>query len=796
MEEGESRLSTFFMLLRSPLHFLLSHSHAPATSPALCQRDLSREIPCTHTHRRRGEVDPRFRPPTRAIFPGARGHRSRNVVDFRCVFHGLLHKQSPQCRSGDQHATVDQEDRIPLRTSRKSLFGEMVCEGSDQKLRRQRSKDAHGIHQPEQCTHVATADLNGAGPPERLCGLGEKTGEPGERHRDVDIVLFQGEVQERGGGQKTETAVGTPVEVVERKVPLRSTSGWRINSRRCAVVLVPSLLCLAVFKPAIPLLFGLFVLAACFGCVIHTLAESAKLMEKCRPAAGRASAVLIRLLQMLPVVQHSARRLLGVASLDQWQSRIRLATCVCLAVLLFTASYLGSTVRTRWEAAVARREALEVERVQRVAKADAAVERLLQASETALKAGRLTDAERMLTEAAGIPEQSHSEKVTALQVRLADAKVAALLDEARGALNFGELDRGQAKLQEALAVKGAENVAEVKSLLTVIEDVTDPVRVRSVLMELSDADFERVKAQQELPLSVKAVTFPCVREKFVEVAGTVMAEVETDRESRRLAAVEAEEKRQAEVRLEAERALKIAEKREATVADEKARKDAVNLRSGQTAYLEVKGESVVWLAVDEGAFEQLNSLSAARDEQAITQMMQAGRVLVCRKQTKVVVVVRGVFSTTVRVLEGKHENATGVIPNEFLHVHVDLPKPIPETEPQESPSVSVRSSRLVDFVNPNIDKKMRMLIVTLKNTGNVPVRVVDADITWLDASGNVLGSINYTIYIEFDSAPGIEPGKTWTTKKDEGFILPLSQGGDRAKKVEVRVTKVLQQCEM
>jgi len=113
-----------------------------------------------------------------------------------------------------------------------------------------------------------------------------------------------------------------------------------------------------------------------------------------------------------------------------------------------------------------------------------------------------------------------------------------------------------------------------------------------------------------------------------------------------------------------------------------------------------------------------------------------------------------------------------------------------------TPRATVLSSKLVDFVSPANGKKMQMVIVSLKNTGSTPIRTVVADITPRDSSGKVMNTTTYTVFAEFDSSPGIAPGRTWTTPKGEGFILPGYGIGTRAKSVEVRITEVLEHAEM
>lgn len=104
---------------------------------------------------------------------------------------------------------------------------------------------------------------------------------------------------------------------------------------------------------------------------------------------------------------------------------------------------------------------------------------------------------------------------------------------------------------------------------------------------------------------------------------------------------------------------------------------------------------------------------------------------------------------------------------------------------------TVQNAKLVDFVSPANGRTMQMVIVTLKNTGSTPIRVVDAEITSRDSSGKVVETHNYTIFAKSDSSPGIAPGSTWTTRKGEGFILP-GNGVEKSKSVKVKITTVME----
>ena len=144
----------------------------------------------------------------------------------------------------------------------------------------------------------------------------------------------------------------------------------------------------------------------------------------------------------------------------------------------------------------------------------------------------------------------------------------------------------------------------------------------------------------------------------------------------------------------------------------------------------------------------------------------------------------------------------GIVKNEFLHTQSG--KPAEDLAVRATSivpdSVTVRSRKLVNFVSPANGRTMQMLMVTLKNSGSTPIRVVDADITWRDASGTIIGTRNYTIFAESDSSPGISPGNSWTTRKGDGFLLlnPVGLDGTtaKAKSVKVEITKVLERSGM
>ncbi len=90
-------------------------------------------------------------------------------------------------------------------------------------------------------------------------------------------------------------------------------------------------------------------------------------------------------------------------------------------------------------------------------------------------------------------------------------------------------------------------------------------------------------------------------------------------------------------------------------------------KRGDLATLAIDGESTVWVTIDEKSQDELSAFSRAKNEQAIEQMIQSGRLLVCAKNTTVSVLEPGILTTKVRVMDGKHEGKTGYLPSEWVH---------------------------------------------------------------------------------------------------------------------------------
>ncbi len=112
---------------------------------------------------------------------------------------------------------------------------------------------------------------------------------------------------------------------------------------------------------------------------------------------------------------------------------------------------------------------------------------------------------------------------------------------------------------------------------------------------------------------------------------------------------------------------------------------------------------------------------------------------------------------------------------------------------QSVTSVSVTGAELAPYKNAANGKQWQEVITTWTNTGNAPVRVVDANIVARNRNGDLLDSFNYTIYAGFDDDAGVAPGETYTTPSGSGFKLP---DDTHASSVEVTVTSSLEHSGM
>ncbi len=434
-------------------------------------------------------------------------------------------------------------------------------------------------------------------------------------------------------------------------------------------VLVIAALTATLFAPTLVLWFGIALLILCIGAYLQTGANFARLSERMSDSstAGRIGS---HALTALPIIQAQSRRLLRLNFSDKWRNSVRVALCMIVGFVFILA---GWTV-VGHEAELERVAATE-------AAANAQVVTLATEAETALKANNLRLVQAKLDAASKIPNATEFASIHQLRTRLANTNVTVLIAEAIRDLNAGNIETGHQKVRQALAVSHADALSEARKLDQQIRNATDPTLIRSTLMELPDEPFQRLMESGTMPMQLLS-GYECLDRRTAELAKAEVEQVAHARENRRLAQIDVEQKRLEVARLAEEAAAREAKaernrqeeaRRAARVAARKAEEKANgkggtgSIERGGTGYIEVEGENEVWVSVNETAQSELNAFSSARNEDAISQMMQQGRVLVCSKGTKVSIVDPGFFSTTIRIMDGKHSGMTGIVPNEFLH---------------------------------------------------------------------------------------------------------------------------------
>ncbi|MDB4654253.1 hypothetical protein OAE40_00595 [Rubripirellula sp.] len=93
----------------------------------------------------------------------------------------------------------------------------------------------------------------------------------------------------------------------------------------------------------------------------------------------------------------------------------------------------------------------------------------------------------------------------------------------------------------------------------------------------------------------------------------------------------------------------------------------------------------------------------------------------------------------------------------------------------------VISVSVEDFVSAANGAPLKRLLTTWKNTGDVEIRAVEADITGYDVNGLVVYTAPaYTIFAEWNDEDGILPGEVFSTPYDQGHIMPADVASAKA----------------
>jgi hypothetical protein len=237
-------------------------------------------------------------------------------------------------------------------------------------------------------------------------------------------------------------------------------------------------------------------------------------------------------------------------------------------------------------------------------------------------------------------------------------------------------EQDRKKLQEANQRWDADQKADAVGMYKAIierdgfhlsTEVERPIVYKRVIeYELEQGNAESAKSFVEKAFD-KQVELPDGSKAMSELVAQVRADRQRREAEERARKEEGEKRKQEELKRQQEEARAERKKREEQNSKQNSPAVTRVPENGEIGYIEVQGLDSVWVPTSEKAQDEMHSFSRAKNEEAIRQMILQGRLLVCESRTKVSVVDRGFFSSTVRMMEGIHEGRTGIIANEFLH---------------------------------------------------------------------------------------------------------------------------------
>lgn len=91
-----------------------------------------------------------------------------------------------------------------------------------------------------------------------------------------------------------------------------------------------------------------------------------------------------------------------------------------------------------------------------------------------------------------------------------------------------------------------------------------------------------------------------------------------------------------------------------------------NLLVGQEGHLDNGDITMVLVAVDDAAYDDLHKVANANDDVGIRELVRAGRVFLTPQHTAIRVLENSVFSVKVRILDGAQKDRAGWVPAEFV----------------------------------------------------------------------------------------------------------------------------------
>jgi tetratricopeptide (TPR) repeat protein len=124
----------------------------------------------------------------------------------------------------------------------------------------------------------------------------------------------------------------------------------------------------------------------------------------------------------------------------------------------------------------------------------------------------------------------------------AQSDVEELLEKAQLALDAGDIEAAVEKIERALTVSNARNLEAAKRLDRQIRVATDAGSFRDALMDVSDAEFERLKTEGVIPEQINS-HYLALNRSIEQLADAEVENVAEAREQRRLVRLQEEEEK-------------------------------------------------------------------------------------------------------------------------------------------------------------------------------------------------------------------------------------------------------------
>lgn len=331
---------------------------------------------------------------------------------------------------------------------------------------------------------------------------------------------------------KLEAADSTTVPPRHRSAskPRASTNAKRRKHRIWMLLLVLSAVIATPFAPKFPLWLGIVLLALC-------------------------------VFAFLPRVKRVSHHLLKLNPTEMWRTSFRVTAYFVIGLVLIFAGKIGADYKAEQQQIAIKKAAEEAEHRVLVNEANAQLTTLVAEAETVWKAGNSVAAGEMLEIAIKTPDATNLSLVRNLRSQIANENVEALIAEAIKALNDNDIDNATVQVAAAIAVPYASTMAEARKLDKQIRNATDPERTQSLLMKLSDKEFQQLKDDGIVPAHFIS-GYEVLDRSAVELANKQLQQIASARKERRQAQLVAEQKRQEEVRLAAESAHKAEQERQ------------------------------------------------------------------------------------------------------------------------------------------------------------------------------------------------------------------------------------------